>query len=94
MEIEIEKIIVKSNPRKDFGEMDELSASVKEKGVIEPVVVKRLDNGDFELIAGERRLRAAKSAGLKKIPCQVYSEGSESDIEEIKLIEKEKNTSS
>ena len=87
MEIEIEKIIVKSNPRKDFGDMDELTASVKEKGVIEPVIVKSLDNGKFELIAGERRLRAAKSAGLKKIPCQVYSEGSESDIEEIKLIE-------
>ncbi len=87
MEIDTEKIIVKNNPRKDFGNMDELVASVKEKGVIEPIVVKNLGNGNFELIAGERRLRAAKSAGLKTIPYCQYSEQNDTDIEEVKLVE-------
>ena len=86
MEIGVETISVKSNPRTDFGDIEELTASIKEKGVIEPLVVKDLGDGKYELIAGERRLRASKAAGLEKVPVSVYS-GDDADIEEVKLIE-------
>ena len=61
MEIEIENIIVKSNPRTDFGDIDELTASIKEKGVLEPLLVRNMGHGRVELVAGERRLRASKA---------------------------------
>ena len=86
MEIDIENIVVKSNPRTDFGDIDELTASVKAKGVMEPLLVKKLDEGKVELIAGERRLRAAKAAGLKKVK-YTYFEGDDTEIEEAKLEE-------
>ncbi len=86
MEIGIEKIVVKSNPRTDFGDLTEMAASVQQKGIIEPLVVKKVNDNKFELIAGERRLRAAKAVGLESVPVSVYS-GDESDIEEIKVIE-------
>ncbi len=86
MEIEIENIVVKSNPRTDFGDLDELTASIKEKGILEPLLVRKLDNGKAELVAGERRFRAAKAAGLVKVPVSYY-EGDDTDIEEVKLIE-------
>lgn len=86
MEIEIENIIVKSNPRTDFGDLDELTASIKEKGILEPLLVRPIDNNKVELVAGERRLRAAKAAGLERVPVAQYS-GVDIDIEEVKLIE-------
>lgn len=86
MEIPIENIIVKSNPRTDFGDIDELTASVREKGVLEPVLVKELEDNKYELIAGERRYRASKAAGKATIPAALYS-GDANDIEEVKLIE-------
>ncbi len=57
-------------PRKHFDQeaLDELIASIKEIGILQPPVVRRSSNGAFELIMGERRYRAAKAAGLKKIP--------------------------
>lgn len=58
-------------PRKDFGDLTELSESIKEKGILEPVLVRPKD-GQFEIVAGERRYRAAKLAGLKEIPCIEY----------------------
>jgi len=58
-------------PRKDFGDLTELSESIKEKGILEPVLVRPKD-GKFEIVAGERRYRAAKLAGLKEIPCIEY----------------------
>ena len=85
VEIGVENIVVKSNPRTDFGDIDELAASIKEKGVIEPVVVKETD-GKYELVSGERRVRAAKAAGLKEVPATVYK-GDDNDVEEVKLIE-------
>lgn len=62
-------------PRKHFQEQDlaDLAASIREHGVLQPLVVTALDNGDYELIAGERRLRASKLAGLKKVPAIVRS---------------------
>jgi ParB family chromosome partitioning protein len=52
-------------------ELDELAKSLKENGVLQPILVRRKGDGIFELIAGERRLRAAKLAGLDKIPALV-----------------------
>ncbi len=86
MDVAVEKIQVKCNPRTDFGDIDELAASVREKGIIEPLVVKTLSDGSYELIAGERRLRAAKAAGLADVPVTVR-DISDDDIEEVKLIE-------
>ena len=59
-------------PRKQFEEtaLEELAASIKEFGVIQPVIVKE-KNDYYELIAGERRWRASKIAGIKKIPAIV-----------------------
>ena len=71
MNIDINKIRANPyQPRKNFGsqKMDELIKSVKIDGVFEPVIVKELPEGGYELIAGERRFRAAKAAGLKTIP--------------------------
>lgn len=68
--IDIEKIEPNPNqPRKRFNqqELEELSETIKNVGVIEPIVV-RIENDKFILISGERRLRAAKMAGFKKIP--------------------------
>jgi ParB family chromosome partitioning protein len=51
----------KSNPRKHFGALDELAASVREKGVLQPVKARPV-NGHFELVYGARRFRAAKAS--------------------------------
>ena len=62
-----------NQPRKIFKEKDleELSESIKENGIIQPLIVAELDGGQFELVAGERRLRAAKKAGLEQVPVVV-----------------------
>ena len=63
----------KSQPRKQFDE-DELSAlsqSIRENGILQPLTVRRVSTTEFELIAGERRLRASVLAGLRKVPCIV-----------------------
>jgi ParB family chromosome partitioning protein len=67
--IPIEKIVTNQmQPRRDMGDLAELTDSIRENGIIEPVIVKPKD-GIFEIIAGERRFRAAKEAGLSEIPC-------------------------
>ncbi|MGL4208361.1 MAG: ParB/RepB/Spo0J family partition protein [Candidatus Adiutrix sp.] len=57
-------------PRRDFNEKDlaSLAQSIKQQGVIEPLVVTKINGNKFEIIAGERRLRAAKIAGLTEVP--------------------------
>ncbi len=55
-------------PRKDFGDLTEMVASVKEKGILEPILV-RSHEGKYQIIAGERRYQAAKMAGLLHVPC-------------------------
>lgn len=60
----------KNQPREKFspGELEQLSASIRKNGIIQPLTVRR--TGDrYELVAGERRLRAAKAANLKSVPC-------------------------
>lgn len=67
--IPIEKISANQmQPRRDMGDLAELTDSIRENGIIEPVIV-RPKNGNFEIIAGERRFRAAKEAGMHEIPC-------------------------
>lgn len=60
-------------PRKRFGqaELEELAASIREHGVLQPLVVRPIAAGQYELIAGERRLRASKLAGLPTVPAIV-----------------------
>jgi len=74
-------------PRKEFDKaaIEELAMSIREHGVIQPLIVRKSIKG-FELIAGERRLRAAKEAGLKKVPVvvKVYTD---QQVMEIALIE-------
>lgn len=77
----------KYQPREDFNQeaLDDLAASIKEKGFIQPVLVRLKDN-EYELIAGERRLRAAKKLGYKEIPA-IIKEASDLDSLELSIIE-------
>jgi len=74
-------------PRKfiDEDKIDELASSIRENGVIQPIVVRKM-NGKYEIIVGERRVRAAKKAGLKEIPALV-KEYSDIRALEVALIE-------
>lgn len=77
----------REQPRKNFDEeaLQELSDSIKQYGIIQPLVVKK--NADYyEIIAGERRWRAAKMAGLKEVPV-IIKEYTDQEIVEISLIE-------
>lgn len=60
-------------PRKDMSPdaLEELAASIQSQGIIQPIVVRNLAAGGYEIIAGERRWRAAKQAGLKQVPCLI-----------------------
>lgn len=75
-------------PRRTFdpGEMAQLAESVRKNGVLQPVLVRRKADGFFELIAGERRYRAAKSAGLRTIPAVVRNSSDEQSME-LALVE-------
>ncbi|MCX7794132.1 MAG: ParB/RepB/Spo0J family partition protein [Thermodesulfovibrionales bacterium] len=89
IKLDIDRIIPGDHqPRKVFRDesLNELAESIKEKGIIQPVIVTRQGDGTFKLIAGERRLRAAKLAGLKKIPAIIKDLASR-DALEIALIE-------
>jgi ParB family transcriptional regulator, chromosome partitioning protein len=74
IEIEIETIEINPfQPRTNFNEesLQELSSSIKELGVIQPITVRKTEFNKFQLISGERRLRASKIAGLKTIPAYI-----------------------
>lgn len=75
-------------PRRHFDEaaLEELAASIAQRGVIQPVVVRMLDTGRYQLVAGERRWRAAQKANLHEIPALVR-ELSERDVMALALIE-------
>src|SRR5471030_664225 len=75
-------------PRTLFNEeaLEELAASIREYGILQPLIVRPIAEGKHELIAGERRLRAAKLAGLKTVPVLVRSAGNQSSLE-LALIE-------
>ncbi|MEX2221977.1 MAG: ParB/RepB/Spo0J family partition protein [Candidatus Rokuibacteriota bacterium] len=88
VELPIDSIIPNpTQPRKDFDDkaLRELSASLAQSGVLQPVVVRRLGDG-YQLIVGERRWRAAKLAGLIRIPA-VVREASDAQSLELALVE-------
>jgi len=78
----------KNQPRKAFDDekLSELASSIKQHGVIQPIVVKPIEDGRYSIVAGERRWRAARRAGLLEIPV-VIREYSDREIREISLIE-------
>lgn len=77
----------KTQPRKNFDEeaLNELSDSIKQYGIIQPLILQKMNKG-YEIIAGERRWRAARIAGLKKVPA-IIKEYTDQEIVEIALIE-------
>jgi ParB family chromosome partitioning protein len=82
---------IRPNPFQPRGEFDpetlsELTRSIVEKGVIQPITVRRVDGG-YQLVTGERRLRAAQSAGMAQIPAYIISVESDEEMLELALIE-------
>lgn len=76
-------------PRRTFDEksIDELARSVREHGIVQPLVVTRTSDNRYRLIAGERRFRAAQKAGLQSVPAVIKELLQESDVLQIALIE-------
>jgi ParB family chromosome partitioning protein len=87
--IELESIRANPyQPRADFDQvaLDELRQSILEKGIIQPITVRRMTEG-YQLISGERRVRAARDAGLRQIPAYIISVRSNEEMLELALIE-------
>ena len=87
----VDPALLKPNPhqpRQEFSEesLQELADSIREHGIIQPVLIEPAGNGSFYIIAGERRTRAARIAGLEKIPVQLRSYNDEKKLE-VALIE-------
>ncbi len=78
----------RNQPRKEFDEqaLSELADSIREHGVIQPLLVRPLETGGYQLVAGERRWRAARMVGLAEVPV-VIREMSETEVMELALIE-------
>ena len=76
-------------PRKTFNEtsIEELARSVRENGIVQPLVVTKIGDNKYRLIAGERRFRAAQKAGLNAVPAVVKERMADSDVLQIALIE-------
>lgn len=90
LELELGRIVTNPfQPRTEFDSaaIDELAASIENHGILQPVVVRRRADGGFELIAGERRLRASRKLGLDKIPAIVRDKVSDRDMLELALVE-------
>lgn len=90
VEIEIAKVSPNPfQPRQDFDQrtLDELKQSIKLNGIIQPITVRRMTAGNFELISGERRVRASQELGLKTIPAYVMKVDSDTEMLELGLIE-------
>jgi len=88
LEIEVENLTPNLfQPRKNFNKekMEELKESIKKHGIIQPIVARKMANG-YEIIAGERRLKAAQEIGLKKIPVIIKNINNEKSLE-IALVE-------
>ena len=79
----------KGQPRKQFDKeaLQQLADSISEHGVIQPLIVRSMPNGGYQIIAGERRWRAAKMAGLSEIPVVIRDDLSEEQAMQIAMIE-------
>nr|WP_174834532.1 ParB/RepB/Spo0J family partition protein [Ruegeria sp. HKCCA5491] len=89
MKVPIEKLHANPNqPRRTFSreQLDELAASVKEKGIIQPLIVREIAEGDYEIVAGERRWRAAQMAQLHDIPV-IVRDFDDTEVLEVAIIE-------
>jgi ParB family chromosome partitioning protein len=77
-----------NNPRKHFADsdLDDLTRSIRDKGLLQPLVVRQRGNGEFEIVAGERRWRAAQRAGVHEVPVLIR-DLSDGEALEIALIE-------
>jgi len=83
-EIEISSIVANPfQPRTTFDEdaLNELAVSIKEIGIIQPITLRKIDGGQYQIIAGERRFRASKIAGLTTIPAYVRTANDEGMLE-------------
>src|SRR5882672_3436282 len=88
IEVAIDQVEPNPNqPRKSFesSSLDELTASIRSSGVIQPIIVREVGGG-YQLIAGERRWRAARQAGLDRIPA-IVREASDAESLELALVE-------
>ncbi|NOY37611.1 MAG: ParB/RepB/Spo0J family partition protein [Chlorobi bacterium] len=88
-EVNIDKIEVNPfQPRSKFDEegLKELASSIRELGIIQPISIRKMENGNYQLITGERRLRAATLAGLKTIPAYVRTADDQAMLE-LALVE-------
>ena len=85
--------LIKPNPHQprkffDPDSLAELAQSIKEKGVLQPVIIRKDKTGQIHLVAGERRLRAAKNAGLEKIPA-ILTSGNPMEISLIENLQRD-----
>ena len=88
-EISVDNIIPNPDqPRRDFDDesLEELAASIRELGIVQPLTLRLNDDGTHQIIAGERRWRAARIAGLASVPAYVRT-ASDSEVTEMALIE-------
>jgi ParB family chromosome partitioning protein len=87
-EVAVEDLLPRSQPRRRFEEasLRDLAESVKAHGVLEPLLVRPLEGGKYEILAGERRYRAARLAGLAEVPVVVL-EVSDTEARAIALVE-------
>lgn len=78
----------KLNPRKEFREEDlaELTESIRAKGLVQPIIVRMADGGGYEIVAGERRWRAAQKAGLHTVPV-IVRDLTDQEVLELAIIE-------
>ena len=89
--LHIEPRLISVNPHQprqyfDDGSLEELMSSIKEHGILQPLIVSKLDDGTWQLIAGERRLRAALKIGLKTVPALARTITEQQSLE-LSLIE-------
>ena len=89
-EINLNEISVNPfQPRSNFNNssLQELSISIKNIGIIQPITVRKVDPENYEIISGERRFRASKKAGLNSLPCYIKGVDNETDILKMSLVE-------
>ncbi|MFA5130159.1 MAG: ParB/RepB/Spo0J family partition protein [Patescibacteria group bacterium] len=84
LEIPVDQI--KANPHQprvhfDHAALEDLVSSIQERGVVQPLIVTKLADGEYELVAGERRLRASKIAGLQTVPCIIRTANDQEKLE-------------
>lgn len=90
IEVEVDRIDASPvQPRRDFRDtaLEELTQSIRAHGVVQPLLVSRAANGRYQLIAGERRLRAARKAALRSVPVVIKENLTARDSLELALIE-------